>query len=78
MVVIFNLFLQHFVRFLGGLKLLGKGFVYQEDNDPKHSSIICRDYLDRKEKAVCRLFFLFTPLPFNSYFFVTMLPLNFF
>jgi hypothetical protein len=34
----------------GGLRLLGEGFVYQEDNDPKHSSYLCRGYLERKEK----------------------------
>jgi hypothetical protein len=34
----------------GGLRLLGEGFVYQEDNDPKHSSHLCRGYLERKEK----------------------------
>ncbi len=34
----------------GGIRLLGEGFVYQEDNDPKHSSHLCRGYLERKEK----------------------------
>ena len=34
----------------GGLRLLGERFVYQEDNDPKHSSHLCRGYLERKEK----------------------------
>lgn len=33
-----------------GLKLLGKGFTYQEDNDPKHSSHKRRNYLERKER----------------------------
>ena len=27
-----------------GKRLLGKGFVFQEDNDPKHSSNYCRNY----------------------------------
>jgi hypothetical protein len=35
----------------GGLKLLKKGFIFQEDNDPKHASNFCRNYLERKEKA---------------------------
>lgn len=32
-----------------GLSLLGKGFVFQEDNDPKHSAKLCRNYLQKKE-----------------------------
>ena len=28
----------------------GKNFVFQEDNDPKHASAYCRDYLAKKEK----------------------------
>ena len=31
-------------------KLLGKEYVFQEDNDPKHASKMCRIYLGRKEK----------------------------
>jgi hypothetical protein len=34
----------------GGLNLLGEGFIFQEDNDPKPSSNLCRSYLDKKEK----------------------------
>ena len=34
----------------GGINLIGEGFIYQEDNDPKHSSRYCRDFLSRKEK----------------------------
>lgn len=33
-----------------GKRLIGKGFVFQEDNDPKHSSKFCRNYLKKKEK----------------------------
>ena len=40
-----------------GLRMLKKGFVFQEDNDPKHSAIICRSYLDRKQEE--GYFFLF-------------------
>lgn len=34
-----------------GKNLIGKGFVFQEDNDPKHSSNLCRNYLAKKEKS---------------------------
>lgn len=34
-----------------GTRLIGKGFIFQEDNDPKHSSKYCRNYLTTKEKA---------------------------
>jgi hypothetical protein len=34
-----------------GKKLIGKGFIFQEDNDPKHSSNLCRNYLAKKEKS---------------------------
>ena len=42
-----------------GKQILGKGFHFQEDNDPKHSAKINRDYLGRKEKDGIRLL----PLP---------------
>lgn len=32
-----------------GLKLIGNGFYFQQDNDPKHSSKLCRGYLEHKE-----------------------------
>jgi hypothetical protein len=34
-----------------GKRLLGRGFTFQEDNDPKHASKLCRGYLERKENA---------------------------
>ena len=34
-----------------GKNLIGKGFIFQEDNDPKHSSNLCRNYLAKKEKS---------------------------
>lgn len=33
-----------------GLKMIGNCFVFQEDNDPKHASKLCRTYLTSKEK----------------------------
>lgn len=35
----------------GGLNLIGPGFVFQQDNDPKHSSKLCQNFL-RKKKDV--------------------------
>lgn len=40
-----------------GKQLIGKGFVFQEDNDPKHSSKLCRNYLTNKEKEGIVSFF---------------------
>lgn len=33
-----------------GKNLLGKNFVFQQDNDPKHTSILCKTYLATQEK----------------------------
>jgi gamma-glutamylcyclotransferase (GGCT)/AIG2-like uncharacterized protein YtfP len=39
-----------------GKRLIGKGLVFQEDNDPKHASKLCRNYLENKEKSgMCSL-----------------------
>lgn len=32
-----------------GLRLIGEGFVFQQDNDPKHTSRLCQDYLKQRE-----------------------------
>jgi transposase len=32
-----------------GLRLIGDGFIFQQDNDPKHSSKLCRGFLEQKE-----------------------------
>lgn len=34
-----------------GTKLIGKGFVFQHDNDPKHTAHLCVNYLRSKENA---------------------------
>lgn len=33
-----------------GIRLMGQGFVYQQDNDPKHTSNLCKNYLTKKEE----------------------------
>lgn len=33
-----------------GIGLIGYGFVFQQDNDPKHTSRMCRNYLESKER----------------------------
>lgn len=32
-----------------GLRKIGRGFILQQDNDPKHSSRLCRGFVERKE-----------------------------
>jgi hypothetical protein len=33
-----------------GMRLIGRGFTFQEDNDPKHSSRLWRNYLSNQER----------------------------
>lgn len=33
-----------------GRRLIGEGFVFQQDNDPKHTSNLCKEYLKQKEE----------------------------
>ena len=33
-----------------GKRLVGRGFVFQQDNDPKHASNLCKGYLVRKQQ----------------------------
>ena len=33
-----------------GNRIIGSNFIFQQDNDPKHTSRYCRDYLRRKEE----------------------------
>lgn len=35
---------------MSGKRLIGRGFTMQQDNDPKHTSKLCSNYLRRKEK----------------------------
>ena len=44
-----NILVRHGVP--SGSRLIGPGFIFQEDNDPKHSSKYCRNYLRQKESA---------------------------
>ena len=33
-----------------GMRLVGQGFILQQDNDPKHKSKLCQNYLSKKEQ----------------------------
>lgn len=43
-----NILVRHAIP--AGKRLIGKTFVIQEENDPKHASNLCRGYLEKKEK----------------------------
>ncbi|XP_058810201.1 uncharacterized protein LOC131675290 [Phymastichus coffea] len=42
-----NILVRHAIP--SGLRGPGRGFVFQQDNDPKHTSILCRSYLEQKK-----------------------------
>src|SRR4029434_9723594 len=44
-----NILVRHGVP--SGSHRIGLGFIFQKDNDPKHSSHYCRNYLRQKEYA---------------------------
>ena len=43
-----NILKKHAVP--SGKRLVGRGFVFQQDNDPKHSSKLCKGYLENRKK----------------------------
>ena len=34
-----------------GINLIGRGLIFQQDNDPKHTSKLCTSYLEQKKVA---------------------------
>ncbi len=40
-----------------GLQLIGKCFVLQQDNNPKHTSKLCQSYLEKKDQKVMLSFY---------------------
>ena len=49
--VFHNLLVRHGVP--SGCQLVGQGFIYEEDDDPKHASNYFNNYLQRKEVLEC-------------------------
>ena len=42
-----NILVHHGIP--SGLNVIGRGFIYQQDNDPKQTSKLCKDYLIKKK-----------------------------
>lgn len=51
-----------------GLSLIGKGFILQEDNDPKHASKLCRGYLEKRKTKVAISAIFYRPTETHNYF----------
>jgi len=34
-------------------RLIGRNFIFMQDNDPKHTSKLCKTYLENSEKKKC-------------------------
>ena len=43
--------------------MIGEPFIFQEDNDPKHSSKLCRNYLSELENDKINERMIWPPLP---------------
>ena len=49
-----NILVKHAIP--SGIRIIGKGFIMQQDNDPKHASGLCKNYLKLKERGkVCKI-----------------------
>ena len=44
-----NILVRHAIP--SGLEVIGHGFIYQQDNDPKHTSKLCTNYLVTKQES---------------------------
>lgn len=44
-----NIIQKHVVP--SGTRLIGTGFIFQQDNDPKHTSMLCKNYLMNLERT---------------------------
>lgn len=60
-----KVYLQILIRhaLLEGKRHIGRGFIFQEDNDPKYGSNLCQNYLTKKENSGnCFCVFVFNSL----------------
>lgn len=54
-----NILVRHAVP--SGIRNIGKGFVFQQDNDPKHTSKLCVNYIKSKEEQNVLKFMTWAP-----------------